>query len=438
MRTFAFLLLSLIWVPAAVAAEKVPPLDIYLLIGQSNMAGRAPIEASDDKVLSQVFLFTDQGTWELAANPLNRYSTVRKQMSLQRLSLGYSFAQAMSANDPDAAIGLVMNARGGTRIEEWAPGEKLFEEAVLRAKAAQPEGILRGILWHQGEGNSRDPDYLDKFSMLTDALRAELNAPELPIVVGQVEGERPVNAHLARVAEVIPHSACASSAALTTYDGTHFDTPSTRELGRRYAAAMVRLQRDATDANGSGGTVSLFDGKTFAGWEGDITKAFRIEDGVIVGGNLNEPMPRNEFLCTTESYKDFELNLQFKVVGEGTNSGVQFRSKRIPDHHEVIGYQADLGDPHWWGSIYDESRRNRLLASSDMGEVNQVLRRDDWNNYRIRCEGKRIRIWINGTQTVDFTEGDEGIADRGIIGLQIHSGPPGEARFKDITIRELL
>ncbi|MBA4149519.1 MAG: DUF1080 domain-containing protein [Verrucomicrobia bacterium] len=183
--------------------------------------------------------------------------------------------------------------------------------------------------------------------------------------------------------------------------------------------------------------VKLFDGKTFTGWEGDTNKAFRIQSGAIVGGNLDDRIPRNEFLCTTRSYTNFVLKLKFKLVGKGCNSGVQIRTQRIPNHHEVIGYQADLGDPHWWGSIYDESRRKKVIAKSNMEEVNKVLKRDDWNDYKIRCEGNRIQLWINGFQTVDYTEKEEGIDNHGIIALQIHSGPPSEAWFKDITLKEL-
>lgn len=181
--------------------------------------------------------------------------------------------------------------------------------------------------------------------------------------------------------------------------------------------------------------VLLFDGKTFDGWEGDTQKSFRIQDGAIVGGTLLDKNPRNEFLCTEKSYTNFELQLKFKVVG--ANAGVQIRSHRIPNHYEVKGYQADLGDPEWWGCLYDESRRNKVLAKSNMVEVNKVLKRDDWNEYRIRCEGRRIQLWINGYQTVDYVEADQTIEQNGIIGLQIHGGPPSEAWYKDITIEEL-
>ena len=179
---------------------------------------------------------------------------------------------------------------------------------------------------------------------------------------------------------------------------------------------------------------SLFDGKTFAGWEGN-QDVFRIQDGAIVGGSLEKRVAHNEFLCTTREYGDFDLRVKFKVVGKGANAGVQFRSKRVPNHHEVSGYQADLGDG-WWGSLYDESRRNKILAKADLAEVDRVLHRDDWNDYRILAIGKRIQLWINGQQTVDYTEPDEQIVQRGLIGLQIHGGPPSEAWYKEIVIEE--
>jgi hypothetical protein len=188
-------------------------------------------------------------------------------------------------------------------------------------------------------------------------------------------------------------------------------------------------------AAGEEGFEPLFDGHSLDGWEGNV-KIFRVDQGAIVGGTLTERIARNEFLCTKSDYADFELRLKFKVLGKGANAGVQFRSRRIPDHHEVKGYQADLGDG-WWGSLYDESRRNKILAVADAAAVKQVLKRDDWNDYTIRCQGPRIQLWINGQPTVDYTESDQGIEQNGLIGLQIHGGGPSEARYKDIRIKKL-
>lgn len=181
--------------------------------------------------------------------------------------------------------------------------------------------------------------------------------------------------------------------------------------------------------------ISLFDGQSFAGWEGNL-KMFRLEEGAIVGGNLKERIPNNEFLCTTKEYENFELRLKFKVLGEGVNAGVQFRTKRIPNHNEVIGYQADIGQKYW-GALYDESRRKKILAQPTPEILAKAAKPDDWNEYVIRAEGNRIQLWLNGVQTVDYTEKDEGIERRGVIAVQIHGGPPSEAWYKDISIVEL-
>ena len=180
----------------------------------------------------------------------------------------------------------------------------------------------------------------------------------------------------------------------------------------------------------------LFDGKTFKGWEGN-EKFFRIEKGAVVGGNLKSRIPRNEFLCTKRTYKNFVLTLEVKLRGgPRANAGIQIRTKCIPNHHEVIGYQADMGQG-WWGSLYDESRRRTMLAKADPAVIKKVLKPDDWNKYVIRCEGPRIRLYLNGTLTVDYTEKDPKIPLEGIIGLQIHSGPPSEAWYREIRIQEL-
>jgi hypothetical protein len=181
--------------------------------------------------------------------------------------------------------------------------------------------------------------------------------------------------------------------------------------------------------------VSLFDGKTFAGWEGNLG-FFRIEDKAIVAGTLKARIPRNEFLATTREYGDFELRLKTKLVGRGDNAGIQIRSRRVPNHHEVRGYQADTGTGVW-GCLYDESRRHRMLAVADSEKLAKVLKPGDWNDYVIRCIGKRIQLWINGHQTIDYVEPLDSIPQRGIIALQIHSGSPSEASYKDLVIREI-
>lgn len=183
------------------------------------------------------------------------------------------------------------------------------------------------------------------------------------------------------------------------------------------------------------GWQDLFDGKSLRGWEGDAAW-FRVEGGAIVGGRLTDRIPHNFFLSSQHEYGDFELQLEFRLLGESTNAGIQLRSRRIPNHHEMIGYQADLGQ-NYWGALYDESRRNRILASPDRAELAKVLRLNDWNRYRIHCEGRRIQLWINDYQTVNYLEEDAAIEQRGLLALQIHGGGPGEAHYRRVRIRRL-
>ncbi len=187
------------------------------------------------------------------------------------------------------------------------------------------------------------------------------------------------------------------------------------------------------------GFVPLFDGATFTGWDGDLTGTWRIRGDAVVGGSLEARVPRNEFLATTRNFRDFVLRLQFKLLGTDglVNAGVQVRSQRVSGHYEMVGYQLDLGDPTWWGSLYDESRRDRVLAQSDMTVVDRVLRRSDWNDYEIRCEGRRIVAFINGAQTIDYTEPDASIPQRGRIALQIHGGGKAQVWYRQIRVRPL-
>jgi len=183
--------------------------------------------------------------------------------------------------------------------------------------------------------------------------------------------------------------------------------------------------------------VSLFDGKTLAGWEGD-TAWWRVEAGEIRGGSLTTKVPKNFFLATEKSYQNFDLRVKLRLTGTGfVNSGIQMRSVRVPNSSEMSGYQVDYGKG-WYGKIYDESRRNKVIAESrDAAAVLAAVKEGEWNEYRILAEGNRIRSWINGVPALDYLETEPNIAADGKIGIQIHSGGMAEVQAKDITIEEL-
>ncbi len=184
--------------------------------------------------------------------------------------------------------------------------------------------------------------------------------------------------------------------------------------------------------------VPLFDGKSFDGWEGETNKVWRIRNGVIIGGSL-EGNPRNEFLATRRAYTNFQLRFEYKLVGsEGfVNGGVQFRSKRIANPpNEMSGYQADIG-AGYSGCVYDESRRNKMLAMADTNLVAQIEKVGDWNRYEVIARGADIQLLLNGQRTAAWVERAGGIEAAGLIALQIHGNCKAEIAFRNLSIEEL-
>ena len=206
-------------------------------------------------------------------------------------------------------------------------------------------------------------------------------------------------------------------------------------LKQRAEQQLERISAQAAQEEQALGFQPLFDGKTFNGWHGN-REIFRIEDGEIVAGSLTEKVKQNEFLRSDKEYEDFELILEFKLLGEKTNAGVQIRTAEIPNDHEVSGFQADLGTGYW-GCLYDESRRRKILAGPPKEIRDLPVRMNDWNTYRIRCQGPRIQLWINGVQTVDYVEQDPQIPLKGIIALQIHGNLVNQVHYRNVRLREL-
>jgi hypothetical protein len=222
-------------------------LQLFLLIGQSNMAGRGAVEAEDLEPIPGVFALKEDLEWAPAVDPLHF-----DKPDIAGVGIGRSFARTLLAAQPGAAIGLIPAAFGGTSLDEWKPDGKLYADAVRRARAAMQSGKLRGILWHQGESDTGKEalarSYRERFQAMIARLRADLGAAEVPVVVGEL-GEfhaggfdAVVNEQLAILPLKVPRSAFVSSAGLTDKgDKTHFDTKSLHEFGRRYALAFMSL-----------------------------------------------------------------------------------------------------------------------------------------------------------------------------------------------------
>ena len=174
----------------------------------------------------------------------------------------------------------------------------------------------------------------------------------------------------------------------------------------------------------------MFDGKTLDDWDG-APGLWSVRDGAILGSSHNRTMTGNSFLISNESFSDFILRLDIKVVNE--NSGVQFRSEALPNWI-VRGYQADAALGKWWGSLYGEQTGRGVIVDGYRSKGEKVVREGDWNQYEIICHGKKITLNLNGLVTAD-TEDEMSAA--GIIALQLHRGPPMEVQFRNVRIREL-
>jgi len=222
-------------------------------MGQSNMAGRGEIESEDETPHPRVLTFTTNGRWELAAEPITH-----DKPKMLGVGPGLPFGKAMAERNPSVTIGLVPCPFGGTPLKRWQRGGDLYSNAVDRAKLAMRSGMLKGVLWHQGESDSGTATsantYGARLARMVQDLRADLAAPSLPFVAGQI-GEflynrgpdkspfaRVVNDAIAKLSEDVPATGFVSSSGLThKADKLHFNAASQSELGRRFAAEIARL-----------------------------------------------------------------------------------------------------------------------------------------------------------------------------------------------------
>ena len=252
---------------ALLSCTNKPSYDVYLCIGQSNMAGRGEMLPGDEKPLEGVYLLNDEGVPVPATAPLNIYSTIRKNASMQGINPAWSFSQKMYSETGRPVL-LVVNAKGGTSINLWVkdapcdtfrtsqgdeeelegkPTPQFYAEAVRRTRQALKYGKLKGILWHQGEDDSytqEDRDsYMEKLQGMVQDLRKDLNAPKVPFVAGEVcnngLGDK-INPILQQIRSFVPNSYCVSAAGLgMKEDNIHFNREAQIELGKRYADVFL-------------------------------------------------------------------------------------------------------------------------------------------------------------------------------------------------------
>ena len=189
-------------------------------------------------------------------------------------------------------------------------------------------------------------------------------------------------------------------------------------------------QNKLTKEEKKAGFKLLFDGKSLKGWEGD-PDLWRVEAGELIGTTDKKEIKQNTFLINTREFGDFEIRLDMKI--RNGNSGVQFRSERLPEF-VVKGLQADAADKAWWGGVYDEKGKRGVMVNGWKDKAEKTVKNGDYNAMIIRAVGAKIEITINGMKTSELEDPSK---VSGIIALQLHSGPGMEARFRNIRILDL-
>ena len=219
-------------------------------------------------------------------------------------------------------------------------------------------------------------------------------------------------------------------------DGSYSSTPGgPGSLGSTYFATIIlhwlRLLDDKPPVLETSAYAPMLNGTDLMGWEGNEA-LWSVHDGLLVGKSPG--LDHNEFLANRQAQGNFVLSVWFRLVNGHGNSGIQFRSVRVPGT-EMSGYQADIGE-NYWGCLYDESRRNKVLVQASP-EAGKVLKKNGWNHYVVYAMGDRVSLYLNGAASAVYREEGAGIPRDGLIAVQIHAGDPMEVQFKDPQIRVL-
>lgn len=234
------------------AAKPDAGFQLYLLIGQSNMAGRGKVDTASQPDDARIRMLDRERRWVTAHDPMHF------DKAAAGVGPGLAFAQRLLQARPQARIGLIPCAVGGTSIRAWVPGAAdaatkthPYDDMLVRLRAAQADGVLKAALWHQGESDrSRAAEYPAELTALVQRLRADAGIPDLPVIAGEIASFRPdseaptaaFNAALRSLEGRIPAFAVIGCAG--TRDGgdhLHFDAASARLLGQRYAERLLQM-----------------------------------------------------------------------------------------------------------------------------------------------------------------------------------------------------
>jgi hypothetical protein len=439
-------------------------LDLFLLMGQSNMKGRGvmPDQPGRDPHIVMMHLRDDQ--WYLARHPLHLVGDAKTFAGADNAGVGpgLAFAEVLSGREPGARIGLIPCAVGGTSINLWVKGAKLYEEALCRARlalqsTAPVKARLRGVLWLQGEADANEKGmatYEAKLLKLVDDLRTDLAIPDLPFIACTI-GEFKPDADGQKKAEMNqlflslpgkrPHTACVDARDLKGHigDGVHYDTESQTAIGRRFAAKYLELTVAPSATAGPAphpvadapGFVPLFNGKDLSCWQTTGNWSVEADGSVTLNPRPGETGSKRfeAYLSTTRQYKDFVLDLEFKFEPKG-NSGVFMRVGDLKNH-VASGFEVQILDSfglqnpghHDCGGVV------RVLGPAK----NMVKPAGEWNRYAITMKGRRVQVVFNGEQVIDVNFDDtvkKDLPNEGYIAFQDEAK---RVTYRNVRLKEL-
>ncbi len=379
-------------------ANKSKPIEVYLLIGQSNMAGRGKVDAQSLITSDAILMLDKTNNWVLAKDPLHF------DRASAGVGPGISFAQTMLKENKNIQIGLIPCAWGGSPIKAWQPGAKYFEnfpydEAIQRAKIAMQKGVLKGILWHQGESDN-DPKkaeaYLEKLKTLIVNLRKDLNAPNLPFVAGEIgyfNKENHINAIINKLPNEVETTAVVTANDLKDGgDYLHFDTASARELGKRYAAAMKKLQQKTARATKKPTVVLTFDDAEITHYNNvaPILKEYGFNATFFVCEfPVKNPSQAKEYMNWSQIQ---ELHKKGFEIGNHTGHHKNLTKLSLEDIKKEVSYIDDkcneFGIPKPISFAYP-GNRNDSISQKVLKEMGyQFARVGGAKNYKVGVESK--------------------------------------------------
>ena len=339
--------------------EGMYDMDFYILLGQSNMSGRAGVPSDCKATLDRVYLFDNNYEWVEANNPFNRFNNLNEESYKYsgKMNLGYPFSKILTEYVPIKKIGILNNAYGGSNLTQWEKGNEkgFYEKTLTKALEMQKYGKVKGILWHLGSsdmnrGYTRD-EYIQKLNNFITDLRTDLGDPTIPFVAGELA---PTSAARIAFNEIlmsidkgtisVPYSACVSAEGTTTSDGSHFDSSSTKLIGKRYATKILQMSYGIIVPDQVPETVNLSEGAVPLVSSGDDA-AYAI-DGSAVTYCISDIDYPYYTLDLGDEYKITDITLVSRInynsASERKNIQIQVSNQQDFKTYKVIGSRGSI------------------------------------------------------------------------------------------------